>query len=193
MALPIRPYILCCLFALPLSPAIAQSTATLSAGEAPAEGRIAINIAAGNSNQEANSAVIAIGDIAATTATLDQQLFSQGVASTLAHASIGDNALAGASGMIAVNVAAGGSNQLGNLAVLAIGINAPVASEPLLEQTRALPQPPGLPGDSSPPEATAELSETAFTGATGLVQVNLVGGERNSSSNVFTLTVEGGE
>jgi hypothetical protein len=95
--------------------------------------------------------------------------------------------------LVAVNVAAGNGNQLANLAIIAIGIDAPIASEPLLEQARASQQPSGLPGGSTTPEASAQLASSAFEGSTGLVQANLVGGERNSSSNTFVLTVEAGE
>lgn len=173
-----------------------QSTAVLSAGDTVSSGRIAINIAAGNLNQEANVAVIAAGAQTATPTALTQSLgtssASAGSAGS-ASARIEDGALAGASGLVAVNVAAGNGNQLANLAIIAIGIDAPIASEPLLEQARASQQPSGLPGGSTTPEASAQLASSAFEGSTGLVQANLVGGERNSSSNTFVLTVEAGE
>lgn len=173
-----------------------QSTAVLSAGDTVSSGRIAINVAAGNLNQEANVAVIAAGAQTATPTALTQSLgtssASAGSAGS-ASARIEDGALAGASGLVAVNVAAGNGNQLANLAIIAIGIDAPIASEPLLEQARASQQPSGLPGGSTTPEASAQLASSAFEGSTGLVQANLVGGERNSSSNTFVLTVEAGE
>ncbi|HMT47019.1 MAG: hypothetical protein RL702_413 [Pseudomonadota bacterium] len=170
-----------------------QSTAVLSAGDTVSSGRIAINIAAGNLNQEANVAVIAAGAQTATPTALTQSLGTSSASAGSASARIEDGALAGASGLVAVNVAAGNGNQLANLAIIAIGIDAPIASEPLLEQARASQQPSGLPGGSTTPEASAQLASSAFEGSTGLVQANLVGGERNSSSNTFVLTVEAGE
>lgn len=170
-----------------------QSTAVLSASETAASGRIAINVAAGSLNQEANVAVIAMGAQTATPTALTQSLGTNSAGTGPATARIEDNVLAGSSGLVAVNVAAGTGNQLANLAVIAIGIEAPIASEPLLEQARASQQPSGLPGGSTTPEASAELASSAFAGSTGLVQANLVGGERNSSSNTFVLTVEAGE
>lgn len=170
-----------------------QSTAVLSAGDTVSSGRIAINVAAGNLNQEANVAVIAAGAQTATPTALTQSLGTSSASAGGASARIEDGALAGASGLVAVNVAAGNGNQLANLAIIAIGIDAPIASEPLLEQARASQQPSGLPGGSTTPEASAQLASSAFEGSTGLVQANLVGGERNSSSNTFVLTVEAGE
>ncbi len=170
-----------------------QSTAVLSAGDTVSSGRIAINVAAGNLNQEANVAVIAAGAQTATPTALTQSLGTSSASAGSASARIEDGALAGANGLVAVNVAAGNGNQLANLAIIAIGIDAPIASEPLLEQARASQQPSGLPGGSTTPEASAQLASSAFEGSTGLVQANLVGGERNSSSNTFVLTVEAGE
>jgi hypothetical protein len=38
------------------------------------------------------------------------------------------------------------------------------------------------------PEIVTGISPEAFAGSSGLVQVSLVGGERNSSANIFVLT-----
>jgi len=38
---------------------------------------------------------------------------------------------------------------------------------------------------------TAEIGPQAFSEASGLVQVNLTAGERNSSANVFALSLTG--
>lgn len=171
--------------------ATAQSTAVLSATDLPGNGRVAVNVAAGHGNQEANVAVIAIGDHAVTPTSLVQSRENGPSAGGPVTAQIEDNTLAGSSGLIAVNVAAGNDNQLANLAVIAIGIEAPPASTLLLDQARASQQPSGSPGSPVSSEAVAELAGTAFAGSTGLVQVNLVGGERNSSSNTFALTFAG--
>lgn len=168
-----------------------SSEATLTSSATPASGRVAVNIAAGISNQEANSAVLAQGGVALATGAIRQQLKSSGVTGGDAIATIGANALANSSGLIAVNVAAGHENQLGNLAVIAIGIEAVAVTESLLAQSRASQQPNGTTDPSSPDAHVADLSATAFSGSSGLVQSNLIGGERNSSSNSFALTVLG--
>jgi hypothetical protein len=62
----------------------------------------------------------------------------------------------------------------------------------LLSQTRASKGPAGGPAD---PTATAQLETGlgagAFEGSSGIVQVSLIGGERNSSANTFALAVPG--
>lgn len=170
-----------------------ENTAVLAASPAEASGRIALNLAAGSGNQEANVALVAAGGRTATPAALVQHQANPAPAAGAAEARIADHALAGASGLIAVNVAAGNGNQLANLALIGIGIEAPVAAEPLLEQARASQQPAGSPAGSPSPEVEAGLAGSAFAGSTGLVQANVVGGERNSSSNTFALTVAGGD
>jgi hypothetical protein len=172
-------------------PAPSSAEATLSSSSSAANGRVAINIAAGVSNQEANSAVLAQGGAALANGSVHQLLKSSGVTGGDATATIGANALANASGLVAVNVAAGHENQLGNLAVIAIGIEAVAATESMLAQSRASQQPYGTTDPSSPDAHVADLSATAFSGSSGLVQSNLIGGERNSSSNSFALTMLG--
>lgn len=172
-------------------PGPGSSQATLAASATPVSGRAAINIAAGVSNQEANSAVLAMGSTALASGSIHQVLKSSGITGGDATATIRANALANSSGMLAVNVAAGHENQLGNLAVVAIGIEAVAATESMLAQSRASQQPTGPTGPSSPDAHVADLSATAFSGSSGLVQSNLIGGERNSSSNSFALTVLG--
>lgn len=172
-------------------PQTGLAEATLSASTTAANGRAAVNVAAGNSNQEANAAALALGGAALVGASIHQHMQSSGAHGGRAAAAIADNALANSSGMLAVNVAAGHENQLGNLAVVAIGIEAVAATESMLAQSRASQQPNGPSGPSSPDTHVADLSATAFSGSSGLVQSNLIGGERNSSSNSFALTVLG--
>lgn len=181
---------LLCAFTLPQS-GWAQSTASLSPADATSSGRVAVNIAAGHSNQEANVAVIAVGGHVSTpTALLQAQESGSGTGGP-AIARIEEQTLAGSSGLVAVNVVAGHHNQLANVAVIAIGFEAPPATALLLDQARASQQPTGAPDDPLSHEAIADLGGTAFAGSSGLVQVNLVGGERNSSSNTFALTFAG--
>jgi hypothetical protein len=182
----------CLLAPLALAESVpASAQATLASSATPASGRIAVNIAAGVSNQEANSAVLTNGGVALAGGFIHQSLRSSGVTGGDAIATIGANALANASGLVAVNVTAGHENQLGNLAVIAIGIEAVAATESMLAQSRASQQPNGPTNPSSPDALVADLSATAFSGASGLVQSNLIGGERNSSSNSFALTMLG--
>jgi hypothetical protein len=153
-------------------------------------GRLAVNIAAGNLNQQASAALIAIGDVAVTQASISQH----GAAGSDDRATaivLGPGAFAGVSGMASINITAGTHNQSANLAMLAIG-QAGALSDQLLAQTRARIEPSGGTGQSATGQNDViTIDEAAFGQGSGLFQVNLIGGERNSSANTFSLTVLG--
>jgi hypothetical protein len=91
--------------------------------------------------------------------------------------------------MIAVNLAAGSDNQQANLAIVAIGLEGRAATDAMLSQTRASSEPGGDLKVAAVGNYATDISPGAFAGSSGLVQVSLVGGERNTSANVFALTV----
>lgn len=161
-------------------------------GNSGTNGRAAVNAAAGNLNQQANVGVIAIGDAATATGSVTQTSNVASAFPASGSALIEGNAFAGSNGMIAVNIAAGSANQQANLAVIAIGIEGRVATDAMLSQTRASSSPSGESAEPVSPEVAAGISPGAFAGSSGLVQVSLVGGERNSSANLFVLTSSAG-
>ncbi|MDT9598991.1 hypothetical protein [Sphingosinicella rhizophila] len=158
-------------------------------GAGGSAGRTAVNAAAGNLNQQTNVGVIAIGTNAVAIGSVTQ-LTDASIPQPSAYksATIGGDAFARSTGMIAVNVAAGSGHQQANLAIIAIGIEGQVVTDAMLSQTRASNSPPGMSGQTTAPEVVAGISSGAFAGSSGLVQVSLVGGERNSSANIFALT-----
>lgn len=186
-------------------PAAAQNSdsVTISAGADDVSGRVAVNAVAGTFNEQANALAIGESETVFITNTIQQVLVGNSVCtlvdgectpnSTPQTASITDGAFAGASGAIAVNGAAGIENQQANLATFGIGngIDSRVASLSLLSQVRGSTEPAGDPSVPAA-EKTANISSQAFTDASGLVQVNLTAGERNSSANLFALTITGG-
>lgn len=158
------------------------------------QGRLAVNAAAGLNNQQANVAVVAQGGTTVGAVALIQFLEdSDGSGDRRMSALITDGAFANSSGLIAVNVAAGADNQQGNLALLSVsGIGGAIA-DTILSQTRATRDPATTATDTF--EAAAghtERSPDAFENSAGVVQLSIIGGERNSSSNLFALTVQGG-
>lgn len=159
-------------------------------GEHGSSGAITINAAAGANNQQANLGIIANGDIALATGVLVQQNNSpSNEKARPASAEIADGAFSGTHGWHAINVAAGSDNQQANLAIMAIGIEGQVLTETILGQTRASPEPIGETAESVPPDRSARIGDGAFENSSGLIQLNVVGGERNSSANVFALSV----
>jgi hypothetical protein len=160
-------------------------------GEQGSTGAVGVNAAAGSNNQQANAAVVAVGDTSLATGLIVQNMEeSDSLRRSSKKASIAEGAFAGSTGIIAVNVTAGSNNQQANLATIAIGIEGQAATDALLSQTRASQQPVGELAESDAPEAATAIGAGAFENSSGLVQVSLIGGERNTSANTFTLTVE---
>ena len=156
---------------------------------AASSGRIAVNIAAGDNNQQLGDAVIAIGDIALVTETVAQRLSGPSPTDHITNITVEDGAFAGTNGLTSINITAGSQNQMANLAVLAIG-NSGAMSDQLLEQTRAPIEPKGgIPEGALPSNDRIAVGDTAFGNGNGLIQVNLIGGEGNSSANTFALSI----
>ncbi len=178
------------------SPVTAQDTAQIvdevvvaANSAAGSSGRIAVNIAAGDSNQQVGDAVIAIGDISAVTEVVSQRMSGLAPVDHETTITLADGAFAGTNGLTSINITAGSQNQMANLAALAIG-NSGAMSDQLLEQSRAPIEPKG----GSPEEALQAndqiaIGDMAFGEGSGLIQVNLIGGEGNSSANTFALSV----
>lgn len=167
-----------------------QDEVTLDGGTQGIEGRLAINIAAGNGNQQINGAALAQGDIASTAGEVHQDMADAPLADRATRLVLGDDAFANIQGIASINVAAGAQNQSANLAALALGDHGAI-SDIVLSQTRAPSEPSGLTGDAEIGNDFVAVSDDAFRDSSGLIQVNLIGGERNSSANTFALNVSG--
>lgn len=156
---------------------------------AGSSGRIAVNIAAGDNNQQLGDAVVAIGDIAIVTETVGQRLSGAAPTDHITDITVEDGAFTGITGLTSINITAGSQNQMANLALLAIG-NSGAMSDQLLEQSRAPIEPKGGILDGSlPANDRIAIGDTAFGDGSGLIQVNLIGGEGNSSANTFALSI----
>ncbi|MCL6729965.1 hypothetical protein [Sphingomonas hankyongi] len=182
--------------ALCANPAHASDTGASAQVESGSVSGVAgVNVAAGNFNQQANVGGIALGDIAVAVPSVRQSTSPTPDSAGSLNAGIGPNSFAGSSGWIAVNGVAGSGNQQANIAAIAFGMKGVALADAALSQTRA---PNGPAGGSEKPGAVAERStaigEGAFANSSGLVQVSLIGGDRNSSANTFALsTVDGAQ
>lgn len=170
-------------------PAIDEVNISANSGSG-SSGRIAVNIAAGSNNQQVGDAIIAIGDIAIVTEAVSQRLSGPASSDRTTSINVADGAFAGTSGLSSINITAGAQNQMANLALLAIGKSG-VMSDQLLEQSRAPTEPNGATLDGSLPSSNDRIAigDTAFGNGSGLIQVNLIGGEGNTSANTFALTI----
>ena len=155
-------------------------------------GRVAINLVAGSQNQQAAAAAIAVGNIASQVMAVEQTIFPADPADRATRIVIGPEAFSNNSGMVSLNLTAGSQNQSANLAALAIS-NDGAVSDLMLAQASAPTEPSGA-SAQGPDDRNDRVvvDNTALGGNSGLVQVNLIGGERNSSGNTFTLNVSAG-
>ena len=163
-------------------------------GSGPTSGVANVNVAAGNDNQQANFGIIASGKAASVVGTATQHIESFGVnGGNPASAVLAPGAFAGSNGWLAINGAAGAENQQANVALIAFGIEGQAVADAMLSQTRASHEPMGSPvAGPANPERSVAIGPGAFENSSGLVQLSLIGGDRNSSANVFVLSVSGG-
>jgi hypothetical protein len=148
-----------------------------------------VNVAAGNTNQQANAAVIASGGVAAQAATVVQSMDDARDSGGALSATVAPGSFAGSSGWLAINGAAGSGNQQANLALIALGMTGAAMSDTALSQSRASHEPTGGPEvGATSNERSVAIGGAAFANSSGLVQVSLIGGDRNSSANIFALS-----
>jgi len=154
-------------------------------------GRFAVNMAAGDSNVQANAAAVALGAQGGPTIGLVGGIQvtdpRQANLPDLAIASIGVNVFANSSGLISVNQTSGVGNAQANGAAFAVGFDEVVA-ESVLSATTSNAVPIGA-GTGKSHQAVS-INDTAFNGTHGLVQVNQSAGSGNSTANNFALQVQ---
>lgn len=178
-----------------IGPAAAQSASHNEIGNdvlSGARGNMAINSSAGSGNAQSNMAVIAVG---ANQATADirsrQQAAGSESAEQTQRAVIGERAFRGGTGIVAVNQSSGNGNAQANLVAVAAGRYAEVSIEHLgtvsaapVATTRA------SAAEGGPRrEQRAVVADSAFAGATGIVQLNQLAGSGNNTVNAFALSV----
>lgn len=155
-------------------------------------GRFAVNVAAGDSNAQVNAGALSIdpsGGLAAANVISHQSVGQNSItAPDLSIAIIGDRAFTNSVGAISVNQASGVGNTQANGMAIALGVEVEAVSESLLSATASGV---GLNGaGSSSGEKAATISNTAFQGSRGLVQINQSAGSGNSTSNNFAFQLQ---
>lgn len=154
-------------------------------------GRNAVNMASGDSNSQVNAAAIAIDIDGIANANINIRQYQNVNASSLPNLStsdIGDNAFANSSGAISINQTSGIGNTQANGLAIGIGQQVNVMSESMLSSTTA-----GVGLSTSETDTgtrSVTISDSAFTGARGLVQLNQSAGSGNSTANNFALQFE---
>jgi hypothetical protein len=161
-----------------------------------ANGALAVNMAAGDLNLQANLRGIANGGRASADLVAVQRLRGNRFDPPLhAVASIGDGAFAGASGMLSINQASGSANtELNTVAASLAQQGIREATDAALAASassasaggRAFREP------SAPATGTrqAVVEATALEGFNGVMQLNQIAGSGNATSNQFGLSVQ---
>ncbi|MDO9366511.1 MAG: hypothetical protein Q7T58_09295 [Methylotenera sp.] len=154
-------------------------------------GRFAVNMAAGDSNVQANAAAVALdaqgGSAIGLVGGIQVTDLRQGNLPDLAPAVIGGNVFANSSGLISVNQTSGVGNAQANGAAFAMGFEEVVA-ESVLSAATSNAVPTGAGAGKS--HQAVSINDSAFDGAHGLVQVNQSAGSGNSTANNFALQVQ---
>lgn len=163
---------------------------------AGSRGAIALNMAAGDLNQQANLRAIAVGTHSQATVDVRQRsiddLYDAPVG---ASATIGGSALSGAGGIVSINQASGSGNAEFNAVSLVLaeqgiretpdGLLSSSVSASAERQTV-----PGPAGRTASRNVAVEA--TALRGFEGVMQLNQIAGSANETGNVLTLSVSPG-
>ena len=163
-----------------------------------ANGAIAVNLAAGDSNLQSNAMALAIGPVANIQIEQHQRITSLTASvPDVMVADISGNALSGARGLIAINQASGVGNREANAIAVAVSL----AQQGIEEQSSNAwlaglgTQTDGATGDRpqanpSSSSRSASVAGTALRGAEGVVQLNQIAGVGNTAGNRLLITVD---
>lgn len=155
-------------------------------------GRNAVNMAAGDANAQINAAAIALSPNGVANVDLNtKQNLHQNSRPVpgISESGIAGNAFTNSIGALSINQTSGTGNAQINGMAIGIGQDVNVMSESMLSNmsTGA-----GLAAHHEPDEGTrsATISDSAFTGSRGLVQVNQSAGSGNRTANNFVIQLE---
>lgn len=161
-----------------------------------ARGVMGVNMAAGDFNIQLNGTAIAVSaeDRAKGIAQVNavQAIgVNIGTAADVAVISVEDGAFARAQGILSLNQASGLANAQANAVSIALGVNVEAVAENELDQAVAMPLRGEWDGGNMGRRAIS-VADTAFRGASGIVQVNQSAGSGNATANSFALRVQAG-
>lgn len=170
-----------------------ENSALIDGSVLQGQGRIGVNMAAGDQNAQINAAALAVSYGQGAHATLDLQQNVRLTEAEWAHDStstITDNAFSNASGVISVNQVSGLGNAQINAVAIGLGIEGEAVTEVGLASSTT-----GYNAELAPTDTghrEARIDEKAFEGSSGLVQINQLAGSGNATANSFQLNVNVG-
>jgi len=151
-------------------------------------GNVGVNQAAGDQQQQANGRAIALGSNAKATTSFIQKNSIGSDLSQAARASIEGNSFANGSGAVGVNQSAGASTQQVNAMRISVSAYPQGMDDSELAQTSTLQ--PNFGADGPPSgEHRLDMSDSAFKGSQGVVQLNQSAGVGNHMANTLSIRV----
>ena len=162
-----------------------------------ASGALALNVAAGDLNQQSNLRAIAIGTRAlASTDVRQGRRGDRATTADAASAVIAGRAFAGASGMAGINQASGSGNAAFNAVALALaqqGIRETDDDHALSAAFASAGQQHDFErGSATAGRRVASVDSTALQGFEGVLQLNQVAGAGNDTGNVLSMSIQSG-
>lgn len=153
-------------------------------------GNFSLNQAAGHSHQQVNSRVISAGDRANATSTIRQTLEIVPGSTTGAqmHSRIEGASFSQGNGVIGINQSAGIGNQHINAFRITLGAVPESLDDSVLSQNVTRPSISGIAVPKNG-ERSVAISDDAFAGSRGVVQLNQSAGIGNTSANNLSIRV----
>ncbi|MEX5688053.1 MULTISPECIES: adhesin [Pseudomonas] len=152
-------------------------------------GNLNVNQAAGDQQQQTNVRAIAIGTEAAATTRINQKINTSANPSMNATATIGGTSFSNGNGVLGVNQGAGANNQMANAMRISISAAPQSVDDSALSQQNVALQPSSGATGTSIGSRQVVISDQAFTGSRGVIQVNQSAGVGNRMANTLSIRV----
>jgi hypothetical protein len=153
------------------------------------KGNFSVNQAAGDQQQQANVRAIAIGTEGAATTRVNQKINTPANPSMNATATIGGTSFSNGNGVLGVNQGAGANNQMANAMRISISAAPQSVDDSALSQQNVALQPSSGATGTSIGSRQVVISDQAFTGSRGVIQVNQSAGVGNRMANTLSIRV----
>ncbi|UVJ45884.1 adhesin [Pseudomonas sp. LS1212] len=167
----------------------AINNATIDASGQQYLGNLTVNQAAGDQQQQVNSRAIAIGTEASASNRIRQHSWTVVDPTLDATSSIQGNAFTNGNGALGVNQSSGASNQQANALRISISAKPQSIDDSVLDQQNVALLISSEATDQNPGSRQVVTSDQAFTGSSGVIQLNQSAGVGNQMANTLSVRV----
>ncbi|MCY1393118.1 hypothetical protein D9M71_80050 [compost metagenome] len=181
--------LLCSAVAHAGGPAVINSSPIDNSG-AGYQGNFGLNQAAGDQQQQANTRAIAIGANGQASAQVRQRVVTSAARDMAARAVIGGDSFSSGDGALGVNQSAGAGNQQVNVMRISVGAGPQSVDDSVLSQQNVTLSQSSGSGNGAIGSREVGISDQAFAGSRGVVQLNQSAGVGNRMGNTLSIRVE---